>query len=59
VDGTGEALTGGEIARALSDNEVRDIALGCVRLPPREKGIVPGIVRQFEAMGANETAPNR
>ena len=54
VDGTGEALTGGEIARAPSDNEVREIALGCVRLPPREKGIVLDIVRQFEAMGAND-----
>jgi hypothetical protein len=59
VDGTGEALLGGEIARALGDNEVREIALGCARLPRREKGIVLGIVRQFEAMGANETAPNR
>jgi transcriptional regulator with XRE-family HTH domain len=54
VDGTREALTGGEIARALSDNKVRAIALGCARLPRREKGIVVGIVRQFEAMGANE-----
>ena len=33
VDGTGEALTGGEIARALSDNTIRQIALGCARLP--------------------------
>jgi len=54
VDGTGEALLGGDIARALSDNEVREIALGCARLPRREKGIVLGIVRQFEAMGAND-----
>jgi hypothetical protein len=54
LDGTGEALTGGEIARALSDNEVREIALSCARLPRREKGIVLGIVRQFEAMGAND-----
>jgi hypothetical protein len=55
VDGTGEALTGdGEIARALSDNTIREIALGCARLPRREKGIVLGIVRQFEAMGAND-----
>ena len=53
VDGTAEALTGGEIARALSDNEVREIALGYARLPRREKGIVLGIVRQLEAMGAN------
>jgi hypothetical protein len=54
ADGTGEALLGGEIARALSDNEVREIALGCARLPRREKGIVLGIVRQFEAMGTND-----
>jgi hypothetical protein len=27
VDGTGEALTGGEIARALSDNTIREIVL--------------------------------
>jgi hypothetical protein len=33
VGGTGEALTGGEIAPALGDNEVREIALGCARLP--------------------------
>jgi hypothetical protein len=38
VDGTGEALTGGEIARVLSDNEVREIALGCARLPAGGKG---------------------
>jgi hypothetical protein len=54
VDGSGEALTGAEVARALSDDKVREIALGCARLPRREKGIVLGIVRQFEAMGANE-----
>jgi hypothetical protein len=54
VDGTGEALFDGEVARALSDNTIREIALGCARLPRREKGIVLGIVRQFEAMGANE-----
>jgi hypothetical protein len=33
VDGTGEALTGGEIVRALSDNTIREITLGCARLP--------------------------
>ena len=38
----------------MADNEVREIALGCARLPRREKGIVLGIVRQLEAMGANE-----
>jgi len=54
VDGTGEALTGAEVARALSDEEVREIALGCARLPRREKGIVVGIVRQFEAIGATD-----
>jgi transcriptional regulator with XRE-family HTH domain len=54
VDGTGEALTGAEVARALSDDEVREIALGCARLPLREKGIILGIVRQFAAMGATE-----
>jgi hypothetical protein len=54
VDGTGEALFDGEIARALSDNTIREITLGCARLPRREKGIVLGIVRQFEAMGAND-----
>jgi hypothetical protein len=56
VDGTGEALFDGEIARALSDNTIREITLGCARLPPREKGIVLGIVRQFEAIGANDRA---
>jgi len=56
VDGTGEALTGGESARSLSDNEVREIALGCARLPRREMGIVLGIVRQFEAMGATDSS---
>ena len=54
VDGTGEALLDGEIARALRDDRYREIALGCARLPRREKGIVLGIVRQFEAMGAND-----
>ena len=54
VDGTGEALFDGEIARALSDGTIPEIALGCARLPRREKGIVLGIVRQFEAMGAND-----
>jgi hypothetical protein len=54
VDGTGEALFSGEIARALSDNTLREIALGCTRLPRREEGIVLGIVRQFEAMGAHD-----
>src|SRR5215204_6692222 len=38
VDGTGEALTGGEIARAPSDNTIREIALGCARLPRQERG---------------------
>ena len=38
VDGTGEALTGGEIARALRDNTIREIALGYARLPRRERG---------------------
>jgi hypothetical protein len=33
VDGTGETLFDGEIARALSDNTIREIALGCARLP--------------------------
>src|SRR5215204_2515759 len=37
VNGTAEALTGGEIARALSDNTIREIALGCALLPRREK----------------------
>ena len=54
VDGTGEALTGGDVARALSDNTIREIALGCARLPRREKGIILGIVQQFESIGANE-----
>ena len=54
VDGTGGALTGGEVTRALRDDKIREIALGCARLPPREKGIVLGIVRQFEAMGATD-----
>src|SRR5215204_2773859 len=56
VDGTGEALTGGEIAWALSDDTIREIALGCARLPRREMGIVLGIVRQFEAMGATDSS---
>jgi hypothetical protein len=56
VDGTGEVLTGGEIARALSDNTIREIALGYARLPRREKGVVLGIVRQFEAMGATDSS---
>ena len=38
VDGTGEVLTGGEIARALSDNTIREIALGYARLPRQERG---------------------
>jgi hypothetical protein len=42
VDGTGEALTGGEIARAPSDNKVREIALGCARLPAGGKRDRPG-----------------
>jgi transcriptional regulator with XRE-family HTH domain len=54
VDGTGEALMGGDAARAFSDGTIRKIALGCARLPRREKGIVLGIVRQFEEMGAND-----
>jgi hypothetical protein len=58
VDGTGEALLGGEIARARSDKEVREIALGCARLPRREKGIVLGIVRQFSRPWA-PTRPHR
>jgi hypothetical protein len=56
VDGTGEALFDGEIARALSDNTIREITLGCARLPRREKGIVLGMVRQIEAIGANDRA---
>ena len=54
VDGTREALTGAEVGRALSDDKVREIALGCARLPLREKGIVLGIVRQLAAMGVTE-----
>ena len=38
----------------MSDEEVRGIALGCARLPLREKGIVLGIVRQFAAMDATD-----
>ena len=38
VDGTGEALTGGEVARALSDDTIREIALGYARLPRQERG---------------------
>jgi len=56
VDGTGEALFDGEIARAFSDNTIREIALGRARLPRREEGIILGIVRQFEAIGANDRA---
>jgi hypothetical protein len=56
VDGTGEALTGGKMVGALGDEEVREIALGCARLSRREKEIVLGIVRQFEAMGATGNA---
>jgi hypothetical protein len=56
VDGTGEALTGEEMVGALGDDKVREIALGCARLPRREKEIVLGIVRQFEAMGATGNA---
>jgi hypothetical protein len=59
VDGTGEALLGGEITRALSDNEVWEIALGCVRLSRREKRIVLGVVRQFSRPCARTTAPHR
>jgi hypothetical protein len=33
VDGTGEELFDAEVARALSDDKVREIALGCARLP--------------------------
>ena len=44
VAGTGEAAL----------DTTRAIARKSARLPPREKGIVLGIVRQFEAMGANE-----
>jgi hypothetical protein len=54
VDGTGEALFDGEVVRALSDNTIREIALGCASLPRREKGIILGIVQQFESIGANE-----
>lgn len=56
VDRTGEVLFDGEVARALSDGTVREVALGCARLPRREKGIILGIVRQFEAMGEADAA---
>jgi hypothetical protein len=35
VDAAGEALTGREVARALGDGTIREIALGCARLPRR------------------------
>jgi hypothetical protein len=38
VDGTGQTLLDGEIARASSDNTIRKIAIGCARLSRREKG---------------------
>lgn len=45
VDATGEAPFDGESARALGDEAIRAIALGCARLPWREKGVILGIVR--------------
>jgi hypothetical protein len=56
VDGTAEALTGGEIALALGDDTIREIMRGCARLPGREKDLILGIVRQFEEMGADDDA---
>jgi hypothetical protein len=56
VDETAEALTGGKIALALSDDTIREIMRGCARLPSREKDLILGIVRQFEDMGADDDA---
>jgi hypothetical protein len=56
VDETAEALTGGEIALALSDDTIRAITRWCARLPGREKDLILGIVRQFEGMGADDDA---
>ena len=54
VAGTGEAVLDREMVEALRDDTTRAIARKSARLPPREKGIVLGIVRQFEAIGAND-----
>jgi hypothetical protein len=56
VDGTGEAHFDWEVARTLSDDTIQAITLGCARLPRREKGLILGIVRQFEAMGAADAS---
>jgi hypothetical protein len=56
VDETAEALTGGEIALALSDDTIREITRWCARLPGREKDLILGIVRQVEEMGADDAA---
>jgi hypothetical protein len=57
VDETAEALTGGEIALALSDDTIREITRWCARLPGREKDLILSIVRQFEEMGADADSP--
>jgi len=40
----------------LSEDTIRAIRLGCARLPRREKGLILGIVRQLEAMGAADAS---
>jgi hypothetical protein len=44
----GEAHLDGELVEALRDDTVREATREISRLPKRERGLVLGIVRQFE-----------
>src|SRR3954453_9128996 len=57
VDGTGEALTGAEGARALTDDKVREIALGCA-CPGAKRGSSWASCGSSRRL-ARTTAPNR